>query len=444
MDIKSLQDWLRQSRQAGFSDGQIREQLKGSGWTDQQVGELFSGDLFRQGQLDAVGATKKQDFDTMAGLAENQASTGNVLPGVFELIGQAWDLFKSRITKFFVICFIAVILGGAITGVIFMAGGIGVILSLGSLDIDSGMTGLIIPLLGMIGIWLVASLIFSWIQAAILIALTDDSQSIGSILGNAAKIMGSYWWITILVSFLAGGASMIFGIPGIIFSIWFSFAMYVLISENVRGLQAILKSKEYVRGYWWAVLGRNLAIGILVSIPLSLISFGLTYIKAAVISAIFDALALVLVLPFMLCYSYVVYTNLRSIKGSGMVVPQKKGGIIVTAILGWVLIPLILFSISGLVFGSASANAADAARKSDISQLYTAAILYYDDNRAYPQTLNELVPNYINSVRTDPKSKLPYHYTLTENKNNFIVCATLEKADPFSNSKDYCLSPLAK
>lgn len=66
-DIANLEQWLRESRQAGFTDKYIREQLLTSGWSDQQVTDLFSGDLGRREKLSSVGGSGKDSLDTMFG-----------------------------------------------------------------------------------------------------------------------------------------------------------------------------------------------------------------------------------------------------------------------------------------------------------------------------------------------------------------------------------------
>ena len=63
------------------------------------------------------------------------------------------------------------------------------------------------------------------------------------------------------LNFLLGGAYALFIIPGIIFQVWFSLSVIVLIAEGRSGTEALLASREYVRGHDWAVFSR---IGFLV------------------------------------------------------------------------------------------------------------------------------------------------------------------------------------
>ena len=52
-------------------------------------------------------------------------------------------------------------------------------------------------------------------------------------------------------------ASVMLIIPGI----WLAFALvlrpYTLVLEKRKGIDALRQSKDYIKGYWWAVLGRT-------------------------------------------------------------------------------------------------------------------------------------------------------------------------------------------
>ncbi|MFA5937245.1 MAG: hypothetical protein WC822_05230, partial [Candidatus Paceibacterota bacterium] len=59
------------------------------------------------------------------------------------------------------------------------------------------------------------------------------------------------------------GGFILLVIPGIIFSIWFSFTTYAVVLDNARGTAALSASKKLVVGRWWAVLVRLFIPGIL-------------------------------------------------------------------------------------------------------------------------------------------------------------------------------------
>src|SRR5690606_4491634 len=97
-------------------------------------------------------------------------------------------------------------------------------------------------------------------------------------------------------------------IPGIVLAVWFSQVVFIYAIEGGKGSEVLGRSRQYVIGRWWQVLGRLIVIG-LVSL---LISF--------IISAIFDPsshygliiiLLSALITPFVLAYSYHLYLALR-------------------------------------------------------------------------------------------------------------------------------------
>jgi len=74
---------------------------------------------------------------------------------------------------------------------------------------------------------------------------------------------GSVVWVNLLVTCITLGGFLLFIIPGIILSVAFSFALLLLVREDVRGLPALLLSRRLIKGYWWGVFLRQLGLGIL-------------------------------------------------------------------------------------------------------------------------------------------------------------------------------------
>lgn len=68
----------------------------------------------------------------------------------------------------------------------------------------------------------------------------------------------------------------------------------------------------------------------------------------------------------------------------------------------------------------------DAKRKSDLAQIRTGLVLYYDDhNSTYPTELSVLAPAYMAAVPVDPSTNKSYTYTACGNAH-FVMSATLE------------------
>ncbi|MFZ4631578.1 MAG: hypothetical protein ACOYL8_00030 [Patescibacteria group bacterium] len=107
-------------------------------------------------------------------------------------------------------------------------------------------------------------------------------------------------------------------IPGIIYSILYSFAVYVFFFEGKTGMAALKRSKELVKGYWWAVAGRFFLLalimwifGIIISIPMFFVpEESLVYELWSMFTQIIN----ILVGPVALLFSYQIYQDLVKIK----------------------------------------------------------------------------------------------------------------------------------
>jgi len=107
-------------------------------------------------------------------------------------------------------------------------------------------------------------------------------------------------------------------IPGIIYSVLYSFACYALFFEDKRGLAAIRRSVQLVTGYFWPVFGRFLFIGVIVWVFSVIISLPLSLTAA---NSLFNSLwgggvqvISFLIGPIVLIYTYSIYRELIKIK----------------------------------------------------------------------------------------------------------------------------------
>lgn len=135
------------------------------------------------------------------------------------------------------------------------------------------------------------------------------------------KVIIPYIWIYFLFSALTAGGLILLIIPGILFSIWFSQAFLVLVFEEKKGMNALLKSKFLVSENFWAIVVRFLALGtIIIGLPLLItslldyiiasISFGGTHSLRSSANYFFEFFTV----PFVSVYSYLIYNNLSEIK----------------------------------------------------------------------------------------------------------------------------------
>jgi hypothetical protein len=141
-------------------------------------------------------------------------------------------------------------------------------------------------------------------------AENQADMSIQSYYKTAWNNIRSYWWVMFLSAVIVIGGLILLIVPGIIFAVWYCLASFVLISENLKGMNALNKSKEYVKGRWGKVFFRIFFIGI-VSMIASIV-FG-------IVSRIFGSAGMALgqiasglvITPVVVLYTFMMYQNLK-------------------------------------------------------------------------------------------------------------------------------------
>lgn len=101
------------------------------------------------------------------------------------------------------------------------------------------------------------------------------------------------------------------------FSIWFYFALYVVLLEDERGIAALARSRYLTHGIFFRVLGRYVAITTLLFLAFSLLWFLLLVplVGWALFSIAIVALAL-FAFPFFIVYEYYRYEDVAALKRS--------------------------------------------------------------------------------------------------------------------------------
>jgi len=194
---------------------------------------------------------------------------------------------------------------------------------------------------------------------ALIFALQNNVQS-----GESYRLMlrrfWPYGWLTVLSGFVTLGGFVMLVIPGIIFSIWFIFAIYVFALEGEKGMNALLRSREYVRSYWWKIFGRQVVLilsAVAVILAFGFLGAALTGGNKSGTNLVIDLLTLVTT-PFITAYFYVLYQNLKSLKPEVMSQPASgpRGFFYFSAVLGvlgLVALIVVLFIIAALLISGA-------------------------------------------------------------------------------------------
>lgn len=263
------------------------------------------------------------------------AATKPKLPPIKSLFKESWALFKSRFTKSILIQLLGIV---PIVLLILL----GILTFAGFANSDAFKNPIVIVTLVIIGI--IALVLFGlfsvWIQAAQIMIFAEPQANLTikrAMRDTKSKVL-SLWWVMFLSGFVVIGGFLLFIIPGIIISVMISFAAYALLIDNKRGMDALMTSREYVRGYWWAVFGRALLGGIVVysgSIVIAIATSGINEYVSVVLQNIYSFV----IGSFLIAYIFTVYKHLKSIKGEVTAPIDGRKKYIIVAVLGFALIP---------------------------------------------------------------------------------------------------------
>jgi len=135
---------------------------------------------------------------------------------------------------------------------------------------------------------------------------------------ESANYFWSYITLIFLTLILLALWFMALFVPALIFAIFYTFACYAFIFEGKRDIDAIRRSRELVAGYWWAVLGRFILLGIVLMLFIMIISLPLQFLSpSGVGAAIWNIVVQIinyLVGPIGLIFTYLMYQDLVKIK----------------------------------------------------------------------------------------------------------------------------------
>jgi Membrane domain of glycerophosphoryl diester phosphodiesterase len=140
-------------------------------------------------------------------------------------------------------------------------------------------------------------------------------------LSFAARRFHSVLWVTFLVTVTATLGLILLIVPGV--WLWFSFAVAVpvLLFEGLKGTAAMSRSRQLVKGRWWATAGAILAAYIIAAIvggifqglisALVLTDAGNSVLGTATVNALASGIGQLVTTPFSAAVAAVVYYDLR-------------------------------------------------------------------------------------------------------------------------------------
>lgn len=80
---------------------------------------------------------------------------------------------------------------------------------------------------------------------------------------TSSRFIWPFIILSILKFLIVLGGTILLIIPGIIFSVWYNFALYPVILDGMKSMAALQNSHALVSGRWWSVAFRLFIIGLL-------------------------------------------------------------------------------------------------------------------------------------------------------------------------------------
>jgi hypothetical protein len=256
-----------------------------------------------------------------------------------KIFGRAWKIYKKDFWKFVAI---------VVPPVVLIVIGVELLIYLKA----AAFFGILFVLAG--------AVLFVLAATGLILALAKRAEGVGEAYRRAMPFFWKALWLGILTELTVIGGVFMLVIPGILLGTWFAFASFALVLEGHRGMHAMSRSRDYVRGYWWPVFGRMFLLSIVVDIIAVILRTVIIAIIGPVAGEIVYYAFWSVALPLELAYLYEIYENVRRVKPA---VAESRGEsksnrpfFVTSAIIGLVA-PIILLILVGTVWAPAIENA---------------------------------------------------------------------------------------
>ena len=272
----------------------------------------------------------------------------------------------------------------------------------------------------------------------LLIGKANENPGVKETFLKAKKFAWKFFVVKLTVSVFIFLWMLLFLIPGLIMGLFYSLAVWAFFYEGFTGGQALKRSKELIKNYWWAVFGRFASIFVILMaaavVPPMLID---SYVFANLWGMLVQIASFIMA-PFFMIYSQLIFKDLKNIKGESKITKKEGGGIVIVIAFLFIIVAVVglLSTLAVVSLNTARMKARDASVMSSAKQVQVGAELYYNENGYYPNEIKDLLESNILSPSSNFEDKI--EYTKTETRSE--VCFTLEKgAGSFKEGRS-CLS----
>ncbi|EKE05717.1 MAG: hypothetical protein ACD_19C00182G0045 [uncultured bacterium] len=155
-------------------------------------------------------------------------------------------------------------------------------------------------LIGFIVISLISIILGLWSQTTQYFAILKIGESEKEVFKLGYKNIWKFFLITLVLGLIIIFGAIIIIIPAIIFGVWYSFSIFLVLDKNMGIKEALKTSKLMVSGRFWKVLGRS-AVFVLFTIVISILLSIIPYAGNLLVAFI---------APLFMLPSYLLYRDL--------------------------------------------------------------------------------------------------------------------------------------
>lgn len=282
---------------------------------------------------------KEQAVQTPSPAPSQPESSTKKLPPFIALLREAWMLLKQSFVSIIKLLFVMICAFLAVAIVIgaFVFFGMMFAPALGDF---AGL--LILGGLGMIIFYVVSLVVLTTVFQITMIRIFTSPTRLPIIktLKESLPLVTPFFFTLLLAQFLMFGGFWLLIFPGIVIAFLFSFVNFVVVTENLKGRAALMRSYQLVRPYIWKIVLVSMAVQIPVNI--------LTQIFAWFVEDY--PVIYILYFPFVLITGYyiqalsiVLYKNAKAI--TPVDIPVRMKWILVVASIGWVVFLGLIFTV---------------------------------------------------------------------------------------------------
>jgi len=237
--------------------------------------------------------------------------------------------------------------------------------------------------------------------ALLITAAAKESLSFNKIFFLSFKKLGSFIWVAFLSLMIIAAGLTLFIIPGIIVAIWFILAGALVVTENKKGLSALLVSKELIKGHWRQTV-------LFLIFIFFIIAGGTAIIHLFKLPPILQSLLLNTLLGAFCAAAIIALYNHLSLERE-IAVDLSKGRIRRYSFFAFVGAALIIMIVGVTIFVAVKFKN-DILRLIETQVLQEALTQYQQKQGLFPEKLDQLVPDYLPSLPSDPVSGRQFDY----------------------------------